>query len=82
VPYADISRISGEFIASQRASMSRERFAAEYECVFNSATFGLFNAEDLAAALQTEPVTEDGVVLPDAREIMRVNRARYGELAS
>jgi hypothetical protein len=78
VPYTQIGRISDEFIVTQRASMSRERFMAEYECSFNSATFGLFNAADLDAALQSEPVREDGVVLPDAREIMARNRARYG----
>lgn len=73
VPYTEITRISDEFIRSQRASMSRERFAAEYECQFNSATYGLFNAADLAAALQPEPVTAGGSV-PDAREIMARNR--------
>lgn len=81
VPYTEISRITPEFITSQRASMSRERFATEYECAFNSSTFGLFNASDLAAALQQTPVA-DGSVLPDAAEIMRRNRERYQRAAA
>lgn len=82
VPYSQISRIGEEFIVSQRASMSRERFATEYECAFNSSTFGLFNAADLAAALRPDPSTAG--TLPDAREIMRRNRERFasGEAAS
>ncbi|GAA0607652.1 hypothetical protein GCM10010174_26030 [Kutzneria viridogrisea] len=76
VPYTQIARISGEFIIGQRASMSAERFAAEYECVFNAATTGLFNPADLAAALRDDPVL-DGSGLPDPREIMRRNRARH-----
>lgn len=82
VPYTEVSRITPEFIKSQKASMSRERFAAEYECVFNSSTFGLFNAGDLAAALQTEPITADGGTLPDPREIIARNRARFEQAAS
>lgn len=82
VPYTQIGRITEEFIVSQRASMSRERFATEYCCAFNSATFGLFNAEDLAAALQAEPVVESGVTMPDPAEIIRRNRERYAEAAS
>jgi hypothetical protein len=62
--------------AQQRASMSRERFATEYECAFNSSTYGLFNAADLQAALQQRPVGED-LAMPDAAEIMRRNRERY-----
>jgi hypothetical protein len=76
VPYTQISRISPEFIASQRASMSAERFSTEYECVFHSATYGLFNPADLEAALQRVPM-EDGVQLPDARDIIARNRARF-----
>lgn len=76
VPYTEIGRISEEFIVSQRASMSTERFGTEYECAFNSSTFGLFNAADLAAALRDEPA-EHGTALPDAREIMRRNRERF-----
>jgi len=84
VPYTRIRRISAEFITSQRASMSRERFSTEYECAFNSSTFGLFNAGDLAAALQAEPMAAGGGGLPDAREIMRRNRDRFaaGQAAS
>lgn len=78
VPYTEISRITPEFIASQRASMSRERFAAEYECGFNSATYGLFSAADLDAAVQREPVgAQTG--LPDPREIIARNRRRLDE---
>lgn len=77
VPYTEISRITPEFIVGQKASMSRERFAAEYECKFNSSTFGLFNAGDLAAALQRTPIVGDGAGLPDAREIIARNRARF-----
>ncbi|WP_367139385.1 terminase family protein [Saccharothrix sp. HUAS TT1] len=76
VPYTEISRITPEFIVGQKASMSRERFAAEYECQFNSSTFGLFNAGDLAAAMQRRPVEAEGG-LPDAREIIARNRARF-----
>lgn len=76
VPYTQVARIGTDFIAGQRASMSRERFATEYECVFHSAVYGLFNAEDLAAALRAEPAAGTGA-LPDPREIMRRNRARY-----
>jgi hypothetical protein len=79
VPYTQISRISPQFIASQRASMSRERFSTEYECAFNSSTFGLFNASDLAAALQRGPVVDGDSTLPDAAEIMRRNRERLAE---
>lgn len=75
VPYTEIQRITPEFIASQRASMSRERFSTEYECAFISSTYGLFNASDLAAALQAEPVGAD-TPLPDAAEIIRRNRER------
>jgi hypothetical protein len=75
VPYTEIARITPEFIAGQRASMSRERFATEYECTFASSTYGLFNPADLEAALQKEPVSVAG--LPDAKEIMRRNRERY-----
>lgn len=81
VPYTEVSRISPGFIAGQKASMSRERFAAEYECAFNSATFGLFNAADLAAAMQPEPITSAGG-LPDPREIMRRNRERHTTAAA
>lgn len=76
VPYTEISRISPEFIKTQKASMSRERFATEYECAFISSVYGLFNAGDLAAALQTEPVGAD-TTLPDAREIIARNRGRF-----
>lgn len=75
VPYTEISRITKEFIAGQKASMSSERFSTEYECKFHSSTYGLFNPADLAAALQKEPISAAG--LPDAREIMRRNRERY-----
>lgn len=73
VPYTEISRITPEFIAGQKASMAAERFAAEYECAFNSSTFGLFNADDLAKTLQREPVGSD-IVMPDPRDIVRRNR--------
>ncbi|HET6711665.1 terminase large subunit domain-containing protein [Amycolatopsis sp.] len=79
VPYTEISRITPEFIAGQKASMSRERFAAEYECRFNSSTFGLFSAADLDAAMQREPIAADGTGLPDAREIIARNRQRLDQ---
>jgi hypothetical protein len=79
VPYTDVSRISAEFIVGQRASMSRERFATEYECAFQSATYGLFNASDLAAALRPAPTPG---ALPDPLEIMRRNRERYQTAAA
>lgn len=77
VPYTQIGRITAEFIAGQKASMSHERFATEYECVFNSATYGLFNAADLAAALSEPVIDGTGQALPDPREIMARNRARF-----
>lgn len=81
VPYTEISRITPEFITGQRASMSRERFSAEYECAFNSSTFGLFNASDLSAALQPEPDAADSA-LPDVRAIMARNRTRFTQQAT
>lgn len=80
VPYTEISRISPDFIAGQKASMSRERFAAEYECAFNSSTFGLFNASDLAAAMQQHP--SDQAAMPDVRAIITRNRQRHQEGAA
>lgn len=65
VPYTEISRITPEFIAGQRASMSRERFAAEYECAFNATTISLFPGADLAAMLQDQPIAPP---LPSIRE--------------
>lgn len=76
VPYTEISRITPAFIKQQRASMSRERFATEYECAFISSVYGLFNAGDLAAALQSEPVGTD-TKLPSARDIIARNRGRF-----
>lgn len=82
VPYQEITRISPEFIIGQRASMSKERFATEYECQFVSSTYGLFNASDLAAALRTEPAAAPGGgALPDPREIIRRNRERFADPA-
>ncbi|MBB3665953.1 hypothetical protein FB384_004912 [Prauserella sediminis] len=80
VPYTEISRISEEFITQQKASMSAERFAAEYECSFNSSTFGLFNAADIAAA-GPRPLPDEGG-LPDPWQIMARNRAPFQAAAS
>lgn len=75
VPYTQIARIGDEFIRQQKASMAAERFAAEYECAFNSSTFGLFNAADIAAAGPRALPVDGG--LPDPWEIMRRNRAPF-----
>lgn len=87
VPYQEISRIRPAFIAQQRASMSRERFATEYECQFISGTYGLFNAADLAAAIQAPPADPGAAAaaaaaLPDPRDILRRNRERLAAAAA
>ncbi len=75
VPHTEISRITEEFIAGQRASMSAERFSAEYECAFNAMTHSLFPGADIASTTQDAPVGED-VPMPDPREVLRRRRAR------
>lgn len=72
VPHTEIGRISEEFIAGQKASMSRERFAAEYECSFNSTTGGLFPGADIATTVPDEPVGTD-LVMP-GREVLQRRR--------
>lgn len=74
VPYTDISRITSEFIAGQKASMSRERFSAEYECAFNATTHSLFPGADIASTTQDSPVGAD-VAMP-GREVLTRRRAR------
>lgn len=74
VPYREIHRLPREFISAQRASMSAARFAAEYECAFNSTTSSLFPGADLASTRMERPVGAD-IRMP-GREVIAERRAR------
>lgn len=74
VPHTEIGRITPEFIASQKASMSRERFAAEYLCAFNSTTHSLFPGADIASARQEQPVGAD--IIQPGREVLERRKKR------
>lgn len=79
VPYSEIDRISRDFIAEQQASMSAARFAAEYECAFNTTTSSLFPGADLASTRMERPVGAD-INMP-GREVIQQRRERLRRAA-
>jgi hypothetical protein len=54
IPASQCPRISAEFLAEERRSMTAVQFASEYECEFTDAIDSAFFAADIRAALDPD----------------------------